>query len=271
VKSIQAPIRIWYQLVSSETSMRDSIAATQRVCDSAAAPGTTVEVRGTANGALGDQYRLFLHYDEREIIDNGLKVRAAGQHDAFVIGNSLDPGLVELREVLDVPVLSFMEVSCFTACQMGEKFGLILVNERFTPAYVDIVRGYGLLERLAGIDTVRFDNIRRLNDAFTTGDVSDGLVQTLMESCRRLIAAGAEVVICPGPQSALLAQKGIFQVDGVPILNSYALLVKAAEAAVAMHRLTGVAVSRRLRYQSPPDALLRQCAQVRGIDALRNG
>jgi hypothetical protein len=40
---------------------------------------------------------------------------------------------------------------------------------------------------------------------------------------------------------------------------------------VAMHRLTGVAVSRRLLYESPPAELIRQAAQVRQIDALRDG
>jgi Asp/Glu/hydantoin racemase len=269
--SNQTPIRLWFQLLSAQGGMTDSIAATQRACDMAASLGTTVEVRGTRHGALGDQYKIFMHYDVREVVDNGLKMRAEKTHDAFVIANSLDPALVELREMLDVPVLSFMEVACFTACQMGETFGLVLVNDRFTPHYTDIVRSYGLTSRLTGTEPVRFDNIRRLNDAFTDDKVGAELMEQLMEACRRLIARGAEVIIPAGPQSALLALRGIFQIDGVPILNSYGLLVKAAEVAVAMHRMTGVAVSRKRRYQSPPDELIRQCAQVRGIDSLRNG
>src|SRR5688572_13862297 len=100
-------MRIWYQLLSAEDGMKSSIAATQALATRAAAPGTTVEVRGTRHGALGDNYRLFWHYDTREVIENGLKVRREGSYDAFVIANSLEPGLVELRELLDVPVISF--------------------------------------------------------------------------------------------------------------------------------------------------------------------
>ena len=43
-------------------------------------------------------------------------------------------GSAELREMLDIPVLSFMEVSCFHACTMGEKFALVVPNEKFVPA-----------------------------------------------------------------------------------------------------------------------------------------
>ena len=74
-KPLDAPIRIWYQLVASENRMSNSIAATGRVCARAAAKGTQVEVRGTRHGALGDQFRFFWHYDVREIIDNGLSER----------------------------------------------------------------------------------------------------------------------------------------------------------------------------------------------------
>jgi len=265
------PIRLWFQLLSAQGGMNHSIAATQRNCDLAAAAGTTVDVRGTRNGALGDQFRIFQHFDVREVVDNGLTVRAERGHDAFVIANSLDPALTELREMLAIPVVSFMEVTCFTACQMGENFGLVLVNDRFTPQYTDIVQGYGLGRRLAGCEPVRFDNIRRLNDAFSDERVAQELMDQLLHACQQLINRGAEVIIPTGPLAALLALRGIFQLDGVPILNSYGLLVKVAEAAVAMHRLTGVAVSRKRRYQTPPDELIRQCAQVRGIDALRNG
>ena len=122
-------MRIWYQLLSSERRLSNFLKGAQSLCDKVAAPGTTVEVRGTRHGALGDQYRFFWHYDVREVVDNGLKVRdetrASGKYDAFVVANSLDPAIVELREMLDIPVLSFMEVNCFTACMLGDRFGLV--------------------------------------------------------------------------------------------------------------------------------------------------
>ena len=264
-------MRIWYQLLSAEVGMKYSIAATQALANRAAAPGTTVEVRGTRDGALGDNYRLFWHYDAREVIENGLKVRQEGGYDAFVIANSLEPGIVELREMLNIPVVSFMEVSCFTACTMGERFGLVVPNEKFIPRYREIAIGNGLRDRLAAVESVQFDNIRDFNTVFTDAATGDRLRDQVFEAGRRAINKGAEVLIAPGPSTALMASRGIYELDGVPIIDSYSLLVKQAEAMIAMHRLTGIHISRKRLYQSPPEDLVRKAAEIHGIDALRNG
>ncbi|MBN9428368.1 MAG: hypothetical protein J0H09_17860 [Burkholderiales bacterium] len=270
-KPLDAPIRIWYQLVASENRMSNSIAATGRVCARAAAKGTQVEVRGTRHGALGDQFRFFWHYDVREIIDNGLAVRGGGQYDAFVIANSLDPGLVELREILDIPVLSFMEVCCFTACTLGDRFALISPNARMNPHYESIVRSYGLHSRLAAIEPLLFNNISRFDEVFTDQQVGAELAEQMDAACRRAVDRGAEVIIMCGPSASYASLNGMFEYQGAIVLDAYSLVVKAAEAMVAMHRLTGQAASRRLLYQSPPQELIRQCAQVRNIEVLRNG
>lgn len=264
-------MRIWYQLLASESAMSNNIAATQAIADKAAAPGTTVEVRGTKNGALGNNYRLFHHYDAGEVIANGLKVRQSGKYDAFVIANSLDPGLIELRELLDIPVTSFMEVNCFTACMMGERFGILVSNEKFVSRYREIAIGYGLRDRLAAVEAVRFDNIREFNSVFGESGSADRLMNELLDAGRRAIAQGAEVLIASGAKAAFLAGKGVHELDGVPLLDSYSLLVKVTEAMVAMHRLTGVCISRKRLYQSPPRDLIMRAAEIHGIEELKKG
>lgn len=264
-------MRIWFQLLASETGMQNSIAATQAICDKAASPGTVVEVHGTSNGALGDNYRLFWHYDTREVIANGLKVRQSGQYDAFVIANSLDPGLVELREVLDIPVTSFMEVCCHTACMMGEKFGIIVSNEKFIHRYREIAIGYGLRERLAAVEATRFENIRDMNTVFSAGETADKMKAELGDAAQRAIDKGAEVLIASGPKAAFLASQGIYELHGVPLLDCYSLLVKFTEAMVGMHKLTGICASRKGLYQSPPKDLLIKGAAVHNIEPLKNG
>jgi len=264
-------MRIWYQLLSSETGMNNSIAATQAIASKAAAPGTIVEVRGTTNGALGDNYRLFWHLDTREVIANALKVRQSGKYDAFVIANSLDPGLVELREMLDIPVVSFMEVCCFTACMMGERFGILVSNEKFAPRYREIAIGYGLRDRLAAVEATRFNNIREMNNLFGATDSAERMLAELSEAARRAIAKGADVLFASGPKAAFLASRGIYEIDGVPLLDCYSLLVKVTEAMVAMHKITGVCVSRKGLYQSPPKELIMKAAEIHGIEELKKG
>lgn len=264
-------MKIWYQLVSSETGMKNFIQATQDLCDSASSPGTQVEVRGTREGVLGDQFRLFWNYDVREIIDNALRIRAEGGYQAFVLANSLDPAIVELREIMDIPIVSFMEISCFHACTMGERFGVVVPNQKMIPRYREIPIGYGLRHRLASVESIDYDNIRGFDTAFTDRSVGDECVEQILAASRRSIERGAEVIIPAGPPSTLLAQRGIFEVDDVPILDCYRLLVKATEMVVAMKELTGHHISRKLLYQAPAEEYVRRVAEVRNIEILSRG
>ena len=132
-------------------------------------PNTEVVVRGTTHGAFSDQFRLLFHYDEREIITMGLQAQRDG-YDVFAIGNSLDPGVTALREVLDIPVVVQMEVSSAVACMTGERFGIVATNENSVLA-TEIVRGYGLESRLVGVDSVQFDYLPRIHEGFTDPDV----------------------------------------------------------------------------------------------------
>lgn len=246
------------------------IESVQRLCDEAAAPGTVVEVHGTEHGALGDQYRLFLNYDAREVLEHAIDVRRDGGYDAFLLGNSLDPAVVELRELLDIPVLTFMEVACHTACMMGSRFGLISTNPRFVPRYLEMVAGYGLRDRFAGASAIDFSNVRALNDVFSDREAGRSCVDQILKAARQNLEQGAEVIIPTGPLTALLRMHDVNELEGAPLLDCQALLVMAGEAMVKMKRLTGHHVSRRLLYEAPPQALLEQIAETRSIPKLRS-
>ncbi len=260
-------MKIWYQLISSETAMSDFLDSVRQLCCKVAAPGTEVEVHGTPHGALGDQYRVIWHYDVREFVETGLRLRREGGYDAFVIANSLDTGLVELRELLDIPVISFMEACCFTACTMGERFGVIVQHPKMVTRYREIIHSYGLAGRLAAIECTGHSPGNRL--MFREEEQAKDYVSKVREAGRRALAAGAEVLFLTGSTAALLAQRGIFDIDGAPLLHSYGLLVKAAEGAVAMHRATGHCISRRNYYQAPPQELMERVAEVRELPLFR--
>jgi len=264
-------VRIWFQLLSSETGLKHFIAATQKLVDRGLYPGNAVEVRGTTQGVLGDQYRLFWHYDTREVLNNALKIRKDSTYDAFVIANSLDPGLVELREIMNIPVLSFMEVNCFTACTMGERFGVIVPNRKFVARYREIVLSYGLRDRLAAIEPIEFDDVRSMEEIFTNPNVAEAMEYQVIAAIRRAVAKGAEVVFCAGPPATMMAERGRFEIDGVPILDAYTLLAKTGELMAAMHKLTGTCVSRHLLYEAPPQALIQKVGAAYNVDTLRDG
>jgi Asp/Glu/hydantoin racemase len=152
---------------------------------------------------------------------------------------------------------------------MGERFGVVGPNQKFSPRYREIIHGYGLRDRLASVEGIEFDNIRGFNEVFADRAAGDRAIEQILAAARRVIAAGAEVVIPAGPATVLLATRGMYEVDGVPLLDCNSLLVKAAETMVEMKRLTGVHVSRKLLYQAPSEELVQRVAEVRGIDLLK--
>ncbi|MEV6639572.1 aspartate/glutamate racemase family protein [Amycolatopsis sp. NPDC051371] len=260
-------MKIWFQLMASETRSPGFIAAVQEQLKACVSPSTTVVVRGTTHGAYADQYRLLFHYDEREIIANGLRAQQDG-FDVFALGNSLDPGVVALREVLDIPVVVQMEVSCAVACMTGEKFGVVATNAKAEPRYREIVHGYGLADRLAGVDSVRFDYLPRIHEAFTDPEVAAAVVEAYRESARRLAVRGADVVIGGGVHTTLAAHAGLREVDSVIIQDTYVLLARFAETAGAIHQQTGHWTSRRGLYASPPAEVLARAAEMYDIPFL---
>src|SRR5262245_23375560 len=83
-----------------------------------------------------------------------------------------------------------------------------------------------------------------------TDDASYGRVRAdFVEQVRPLVAAGAEVIIPAGGLPMLLfARECPFAIDGALVLNGIAVVAKAAEMALALHRITGSVVSRRGTY-----------------------
>ncbi|TCT05005.1 aspartate/glutamate racemase family protein [Aquabacter spiritensis] len=258
-------MRIRYQLLSSETAMAAFLAAVGDHCADTAGPSVAFDVRGTDHGAFGSEFAVFAHYDLRAVVDLGLTIRTTGGYDAVVMANSLDTGIVELREILDIPVVSLLETACFWACTLGMRFALVVPHPKMAPRYRRCVEGYGLAARLAGIEAIAEDDLSDLDAAFADRARGDAQTAACLAACRRGIEAGADVVIPAGPHAMLLAQRGLFALGPVPLLDGYGLAAKIAETAVGIHRRTGVCVSRSGLYRGPSDATVARILAARDL------
>jgi allantoin racemase len=63
---------------------------------------------------------------------------------------------------------------------------------------------------------------------------------------------------------AVLIDAGIHHVDSTPVLNGLIALVKTAELAVQMRRLTGSFTSKRMTYAPPTGKLLSDVREAYG-------
>lgn len=224
---------------------------------SSCAAGTTVEIKGLSpHRAVADQYRYLEFLDASEVIENGLKAESEG-YDAFLIGNIFQPGLHELRELLNIPVLGLAESTIQMACLMGPTFSIINVNPKFNRRIFEGIRLQGLDGRMVSVEMMTVERPGVFDLALSDADVRTTIVDQFVLVARRALEKGAEVLI-PGGGSlmAVLNQAGLFQVDGAPVLNGITALVKTGEMAVNMRALTGVFTSKRLTYAPPSGKLL---------------
>ena len=237
----------------------------QEILADSAAPDTTVTVRGLSEGkAIADQYRYLEHIDTQEVLENGLQSEREG-YDAFLIGNIFEPGLHALREVLNIPVLGLCEASIHLACMMGPGFSIVNVNPKFVRKVNENIAGAGLTSRLVSIETMQVERGAVLDRAFEDDQVRQALLDQFNAAARRGIAAGAEVIIpAGGIVMAILAKSGVHAVDKAPIVNGVIGLLKVAELAVQMRRLTGWFTSKSMMYAPPAGELLRDIRQSYG-------
>ncbi|WP_445492006.1 aspartate/glutamate racemase family protein [Rhodopseudomonas sp. RCAM05734] len=144
--------------------------------------------------------------------------------DAVYLACFGDPGLLALRELVDVPVVGMAEASCIAACTRGRRFAIVTGGALWQPMLTEFVATLGLADRLAAVRTI----------APTGGEIAENpdaaLVQLAAACTTCAIDDGAEVVILGGAALAGLAARIQHDVP-VPVLYSVEVGTRAAIAA----------------------------------------
>ena len=262
-------MRIWVQVFSSRERNPNFHAALEEHLRSIVDPGVQIEVHGTRKGGLGEQFRFFQAIDTPDIIENILKCRQAKgekRYDAFVSLNSTDPALVEAREILDIPVLGFLETTALVACMMGRTFSLVTPNPKFALSFSQKIQLYGLSERLSSIEAMNIPHLPDYRQAFIDPAAHERVMNEFDSAARRAVAAGAEVIIPCGSHAVLQARRGLREIDGALIIDGLGILLKMAETAVRIQTFMGTFVSRKMLYQAPDATVRTRATQDYGID-----
>jgi allantoin racemase len=240
------PEKLWYQSFVHPIEQAPYIERLQAALDAAAGPGIRLEVHG-----LDPPDHLFHPLTEfrcaAQTIRSALEAERAG-YDAFVIGHFQEPGLLEIRGALDIPVIGLGEANLLAALSMGRRLGLVTIDPVFIEWHERQVHAHGLDQRVAGVRAIKMD-LPAFMRAFTNEECYAAVRADFVEQVRPLVAAGAEVIIPAGGLPMLLfARECPFVIDGALVLNGIAVAAKAAEMALALRRLTGAVVSRRGTY-----------------------
>jgi Asp/Glu/hydantoin racemase len=256
-----APKKIWYQSFVHPIEQKPYIERLQAHLDAAAAPGVTFEVHG-----LDPPDRHFHPLTEfrcaAQTIRHALEAERAG-YDAFVIGHFQEPGLLEIRGAVDIPVIGLGEASLLAALSMGGRLGLVTIDPSFIDWHERQIRTHCLDRRVVGVRAVHMD-LPSFMRAFTEEASYARVRADFIEQVRPLVSGGAEVILPAGGLPMLLfSREQPFLIDGALVLNGIAVAVKAAEMALELKRLTGAVVSRRGTYAKASDACVAEYLQAR--------
>jgi Asp/Glu/hydantoin racemase len=168
-----------------------------------------------------------------------------------------------LRELLNIPVLGLCESSVHVACLMGATFSLINVNPKFTHRIVESIKLQGFASRLVSVDQMKVERPGVFDLALRDDEANAEVVRQFAECARRSL--GAEVLVpAGGSLMAVLADAGVHQIDSAPVLNGLIAVIKVAELAVGMRRITGQFTSKHLIYAPPSGKLLDDVRKAYG-------
>lgn len=244
-------MKLWYQSFARNTETTHFGDILRGIFAACADPGTEIHLQGIhKSSGFGVHYRFLEHNDVSEVIENALQAEREG-YDAFLVANISDAGIREVREMLNIPVLGLCETSLHVACMMGASFGMVNINRKWAARIHENVVRAGLLGRLAGMEALDSSPLA-LKAAMEDRALRAQVMEGFMSSAKRLLDKGAEVIIPAGGDIiVLLAEDNIYEIEGAPILNGIVELIKMAEVAVKLKRITGRFKSKRLEYAAP--------------------
>ena len=210
-------------------------AVTERVGAAArgvAAPGTEIVTETAGFGAAVIGTRTEMAIAEHAAVD--MVARHADGCDGVIVGASLDSGVRALREMLAVPVVGITEAALHTACLLGGRFGVVTLSGRSAAVTREMIEGYGLLGRMAGMRWLRSAPANLLAD-------SAAAVPDLAAAARGLMEEDlADVVVLIG---AVMAGMPARLSVGVPVLEGVSCAVGLMEGLVRLAAPKAVAGS----------------------------
>lgn len=251
-----ASVKLWYQSYVDEALAAPYLRQLRAHLELVKHPSTTLIVHELTPP---DSYAhpLMEFRCARAIVQNAIRAEREG-YDAFLVGHIQDSGLWEARSAVGIPVLGLGETSMLYACTLGTRSAIVTINPRFIPGFHQQIRRYGLEHRVPFVRALEYqpgDFMR----AFESKEHRERVLAQFHSQAEPLIAQGADVLIPGGgiPMLLLSAHWGA-KIAEAPVLNGLPVLVKMAEVAVMMGRLSGLGASRAGEFKLPPPDVIRE-------------
>ena len=120
-----------------------------KMLDAVGNSGTTVDYVNLKQG-----YKVMRTYtrtyNSLGIVQRAYEAEKKG-YDGFIIGCASDLGLKEARSMVGIPVVGSTEATALLACLLGNKFTVITTDPTACGRAENLIRSYGLADRLASV------------------------------------------------------------------------------------------------------------------------
>jgi allantoin racemase len=215
-------------------------------------PGTTVDYVNLRHG-----YKVMRTYtrtyNSLQIVQRAYEAEKKG-YDGLIIGCASDLGMKEARSMVSIPVIGSTEATALLACTLGNKFSVICTDPTACARTENLIKSYGLGDRLAGVTSPRGLTAHKNFAMMAEGpEGRQKVVDLLTGEMRRAVAedGGEALYVSCLPSSALVAMHGVYEVDGAPVVNMFAAGLKLAETLSALKKAYGTVVCKKSIYLGP--------------------
>jgi allantoin racemase len=224
----------------------------QKILGAVGNPGTVVDFVNLRHG-----YKIMRTYTRTynsiAVAQRAYEAEKKG-YDGFIIGCASDLGLKEARSIVGIPVVGSTEATALLACTLGNKFSVITTDPTACARTENLIRSYGLGERLASVrcppDLTSHKNFAMMAEGPQQQKRVVDLLTAAMAKAIQEDGAEALYVSCL-PTSAMMAMHRVYEVDGTPVINMFAAALKSAENLAAFKRAFGTVVCKKSIYLGP--------------------
>jgi Asp/Glu/hydantoin racemase len=253
--------RIWYQSMAPLGGLDKYVEALNRHAQRVCSADVTVRLNGASDRHYRGRaptdvlkYPYAKHVIQGEAIELCQRAQREG-FDAVILGSFSEPFLLEIRSILDIPVVSMPEATLLVACSLAEQFALISLTQASARRVRQLVRRHGLEGRVSGYHALSKPfNETELNAAF---DVPAGLIEDFTAVAEQAVKAGADLVIpAEGVLNEVLFAHGPRVIADATVMDCVGSALLYAELLVNLSKRAGIGVGRRWAYAKPPADLL---------------
>lgn len=218
-------------------------------------------VRGVQKGTFDLHFMAFNFLNNSQVFDSVTTAEKEG-YDAVAIGCFFDPILDELREIMDIPVVSLGEAGMLTACMLGKRFSAIAyVPQNNNKVFRELLHKYGLSSR--AVPFTSFDlPLTELEKGFKD---PKPVLERFEGAAREAVKQGAEVILpACGFLNLVIMHGRMNQVDGATVLDVSGALMKITEMMIVLREVSGTKISRIGYFEAPTKEKIQDVLRIYG-------